>query len=123
MNKLETLKKEARGALTDFLPRHWEACQGWDGSSKKPIACTCASGPVRVEMKARVDDLITHVYQQAIEDAKGALPKERVVDHLGEDPGNFLQRIADGIAEGNRDGYNEYRAEAVTALEALTKDV
>ena len=69
MNKsLELLQKEAREKTQDFLPRHWEACQGWDGSTKQPIPCTCASGPVRIEMKSRLDNIIAHTYETAIKD-------------------------------------------------------
>lgn len=54
---------------------------------------------------AFLDDLITHVYQQAIEDAKGAVPE-----------GRFSNSMADW-SEVN--GWNDCRAEAITALDKL----
>ena len=55
----------------------------------------------------------------ALREAIAVVPKEIVLGRIGEDPGNMLQRMADGIATANRDGFNDCRKATLAALSSL----
>lgn len=100
MNNLERLKEEARENLADFM--------GDLGIASKPTEIFQAN---RV-LGARIEELITHVYTQAIEDAKSSVPREdKKQPELGAPLDDYV-----------RAGWNSCRTEALTALTSLVDE-
>lgn len=88
MNKIEILQKEAREKiLASFFP---VSSESWYPSAEKEML-----------------DLITHIYLQAIEDAKGVMPLL------------CTGTVETGAMTKWGEGWNDCRAEAITALDKL----
>lgn len=98
MANLEILQKEARDGFNTFLKK---SCGHY-----APHLLDSDNNDGEV-FRDGLEKLLTHTYTQAIQDAKDAMPKKSIDDDL-----KYFK------------GKNDYRAEALTALDALiTKEV